>query len=380
MLVIDPAKRITIEQMLQDKWYNEGCESEPAQIISPSQNQTLTAEQQKAVLDELEELGLEREAVLKSINEGLYDSLSATYYLVADRRANGLPAMTPTKAPLVKPAAPVKPSSKVNMLEVLDEDADPDAPPPPTERKQTTTKKEEAPSTESSKPPASSQSATQAQPPRVVAGGRRRAATIDTSKQANTDQQGPMSATPGNAANNQVPPPLQKAKPAIPAEFSGAAAISNTPPNPPPEQPAPLPPIQSSNTAGRARAHTMATDKKQSDEGEEQTIPIDQFKALLKPGEAGEPRTARFTFSVSTTSTKDPPAVFEIVKKALGDGGCKIKTVGMVVTASLNDLEFEIEVCKLPNLQVVGLRCKRLMGDAWAYKELLSSLIATMNL
>ena len=72
--------------------------------------------------------------------------------------------------------------------------------------------------------------------------------------------------------------------------------------------------------------------------------------------------------------------MFDIVKTALVGGGCSVATAGMVATAKLHDLEFEVEVCRLPNLQVVGLRCKRLVGDAWEYKEALSNIIATMDL
>ena len=118
----------------------------------------------------------------------------------------------------------------------------------------------------------------------------------------------------------------------------------------------------------------MATERKTD---EDEPIPIDQLKAHLKDD---GPRTARFTFSVSTTSTKEPTAVFEIVTKTLKSATVAYTTQGLVATCKLNDIEFEIEVCKLPNLQVVGLRCKRLAGGAWDYKEVLSSLISNMDL
>ncbi|EGF77087.1 hypothetical protein BATDEDRAFT_14212, partial [Batrachochytrium dendrobatidis JAM81] len=85
MLVIDPTKRITLDQILQDKWYTEGYENEVSEP-SPALTFTLTPEQHRMVLDELEEIGLERQSVEKSLQDGDYDPLAATYYLVADKR------------------------------------------------------------------------------------------------------------------------------------------------------------------------------------------------------------------------------------------------------------------------------------------------------
>lgn len=368
MLTIDSTKRITMDQVMQDKWYMEGCENEPPQITSAAQTPVLTAEQQKGVLDELEELGLERDLVLKSINEGLYDSYTATYYLIADRRANGIPKATPTAKPPAPPLDKKKQNtSKAGMLEVLDEDEDPDNPKPKPaaapakEQQQQQVKAEETKAVQSSQ-----------DPPRVVTGGRRRAQTTS----ADQPQQQPVQAQqPGD-----LPPPSVRggsAKPKVPEEFTQkTGAMLDQKASFPPEQVSALPPIPSAPAPqARARAHTIAVNQK---DDEEQMIPIEQIRAQLKTDE--QPRTARFTFSVSTTSTKDPPQVFEIVKKALTEAQVKVTTAGMVATCKLNDVEFEIEVCKLPNLQVVGLRCKRLGGDAWAYKEILSSLIPTMNL
>jgi Kinase associated domain 1 len=327
MLVIDSTKRATMAEVMSDKWYMEGCEAEPSQIITLAQTPTLSPEEHKAVLDEMEELGLERVQIEKSLADGLYDYLTATYYLVADRRSSGVPAIV--KAPGLSQAAKANPStktSKATELEILEEDEDGVAN-PPKEKVVKEVKKEV-------------QSASAAQPPKVVAGGRRRAATTTANDILDTSK--PIV-------------PIALVKPIVPVKVEPVAA------------PAPQ---------TRGRSHTMQQDRKSVDEEEGPTVPIDQFRVHLKD----EPRTARFTFSVSTTSTKEPPAVFEIVKKSLADAQIKFTAVAMTAVCTSNDVEFEIEVCKLPNLQVVGLRCKRLHGDAFAYKDILSSLIATMNL
>lgn len=368
MLNVDATKRITMEQVMQDKWYIEGCESEPAQIVTAAQTPILTPDQQKGVLEELEELGMERDQVLKSINEGLYDSYTATYYLVADRRANGIPRATPTT---VKPPVLAKKNtgSKANVLEVLDEDEDPDHPKPkkPTSKEQVKQVDDPAQLPSPSAPSSERKSASE-QPPRIVS-GRRRAQTATANDSIG---QAPDLPPPGRAG--------MQMKGKVPEEFTQKQiGVLDQKAAFPPEQASALPPIPTSTPQApppqaRARAHTVSVNPK---DDEETTIPIDQFRTHLKADEA---RTARFTFSVSTTSTKEPPAVFEIVKKSLNEGQVKFTVSGLVATCKLNDVEFEIEVCKLPNLQVVGLRCKRLGGDAWAYKEILSSLIATMNL
>ncbi len=360
MLVIDPSKRASMEQLMSDKWYTEGCESEPAQIISPSQTPVLSPEQHKAVMDELDELGLDREAVLKSIHEGLYDSLTATYYLVADRKANGLPnpfKSSSSGSPL-KGNHAKKNTSKATDLEILDEDEDCEKAQKERKPKEEGGKKSEATKQET-------QSATSAAPPRVVS-GRRRAATVTDPKPKEIPAEG------GDATTRSIIPSIPAKKAPSPDFITSTTAQTESKAPAMPEQPPTLPPIQS-----RGRSHTIAPGKAHGNEEEEQVVSIEQFRSHLKDG---EPRTARFTFSVSTTSTKDPPQVFDLVKKALTEAQVKFSTLGMVATCQLNDLEFEIEVCKLPNLQVVGLRCKRLGGDVWAYKDALSSLIATMNL
>ncbi|KAJ3195432.1 Map microtubule affinity-regulating kinase [Dinochytrium kinnereticum] len=94
-----------------------------------------------------------------------------------------------------------------------------------------------------------------------------------------------------------------------------------------------------------------------------------------------EPRTLRFTFSVSTTSSKEPDFILSEIIRVLDETpGVKYDVQAFICICTLEDLEFEIEVCKLPRLSVNGLRFKRLAGNSWNYKNLLTDIISKMNI
>ncbi|KAJ3193837.1 MAP microtubule affinity-regulating kinase 1 [Irineochytrium annulatum] len=102
--------------------------------------------------------------------------------------------------------------------------------------------------------------------------------------------------------------------------------------------------------------------------------------AMQMRNQRPEPRTLRFTFSVSTTSAKEPDAILSEITKALGESGVRFEVTAYICMCTIDDLEFEIEVCKLPRLSVNGLRFKRLSGNSWNYKNLLTGIISKMNL
>ncbi|KAI9342034.1 kinase-like domain-containing protein [Obelidium mucronatum] len=82
MLVIDPKKRAVLDQVKKDPWFMEGFENEDLQ---PAVQFNLTPDQKERVLDELEEIGFERPAILKALKDGTYDHMAATFFLTADR-------------------------------------------------------------------------------------------------------------------------------------------------------------------------------------------------------------------------------------------------------------------------------------------------------
>merc|ERR1711916_425815 len=104
------------------------------------------------------------------------------------------------------------------------------------------------------------------------------------------------------------------------------------------------------------------------------------FRRNRASSKAAEPRSLRFTFSVSTTSDKPADDVMAEIKKALDAREIHYEQKETYLMNCLaDDVNFEIEVCKLPRLGMNGLRLKRVSGNSWAYKSLCTELIGVMD-
>ncbi|ORY38803.1 kinase associated domain 1-containing protein, partial [Rhizoclosmatium globosum] len=91
-------------------------------------------------------------------------------------------------------------------------------------------------------------------------------------------------------------------------------------------------------------------------------------------------RTLRFTFSAGTTSSKDPDTLIEELIRVLKSENIKYEINSYMATCRFEDVEFEIEICKLPRLNLNGLRFKRMSGNSWTYKNLLTTVIEKLQL
>jgi MAP/microtubule affinity-regulating kinase len=99
-----------------------------------------------------------------------------------------------------------------------------------------------------------------------------------------------------------------------------------------------------------------------------------------KDKEKQEPRALRFTFSVSTTSSKTADEISVEILNAVKECQLQCEVNGYTFLCSTAGLELEIEICKLPRLSLNGLRFKRLAGNSWAYKNICTDLLAKMKL
>ncbi|KAJ3021187.1 Serine/threonine-protein kinase par-1 [Thoreauomyces humboldtii] len=105
-------------------------------------------------------------------------------------------------------------------------------------------------------------------------------------------------------------------------------------------------------------------------------------------------RTVRFAFNATTTSADPPSSIFQEVHRVLAEiarahddrlvyrrvedyymFNCKLTQAN-----AEENVEFEVEVCKVWLLKIHGLRIKRLSGNPFLFKELYTDLTGSMEL
>ena len=374
MLVLDPSKRATMAQLREDKWFNEGYENQP---LEEPRTFELTKEQHESILSDLEDIGMDRERTVKSLDEGNYDSHAATYYLLADRKyrkkqseSSSQQTTPPHRRSVSQPVPPVvptktSPKGSAGLGEIKENEESPSA------SKSSNTAK-----------PATSRPTSAAQPvPTAPATARPpvtkpRRSTVNEAPVAVEQLRKEMNESikeDSAEASKELPPPSRGPRVASasrrpPSEFKKDSTYSPTQTAAvPPAAPSALPPI-----GGRQRAATVCAVA-------EEALSADQVKRYLQNQD--EPRTSRFTLSLSTTTTKDPEDVMHDILKIIRDlPNVRYTHNGYTVTCKVGTLEFELEVCKVANLSVYGLKYRRLTGNTIEYKEILTNLISKLNL
>jgi len=82
-LIRDPFKRGSLEMLIDDPWVNEGCPDSP--IVSDLSFKV--EEDENIVMLMVAKYHLEKEAILKSLRENMFDDIAAIYYLLYHEKA-----------------------------------------------------------------------------------------------------------------------------------------------------------------------------------------------------------------------------------------------------------------------------------------------------
>ncbi|KAK8380675.1 hypothetical protein O3P69_007948 [Scylla paramamosain] len=114
---------------------------------------------------------------------------------------------------------------------------------------------------------------------------------------------------------------------------------------------------------------------------------LDKMKNMLTPRKKLHPDSgpsiveSKNLYNVSTTGSRNPDQVLHDLRRALLNKGILCNQKGYALRGKVRDdvggakLNFELEVCRVPHLDVVGIRRKRLKGDAWIYKRVCEEVL-----
>uniref|UniRef100_A0A665X635 non-specific serine/threonine protein kinase n=1 Tax=Echeneis naucrates TaxID=173247 RepID=A0A665X635_ECHNA len=439
-LVLNPAKRGTLEQIMKDRWINAGFEDDE---LKPYTEPELDITDQKRI-DVMVGMGYNLEEIQDSLAKMKYDEITATYLLLG-RKASELEPSDSASSSNLSLAKP-RPNSELNgqspsHLKVqrsvssnhkqrrYSEQVGQNVPPGMAhpKRSQTTTAensvKEEGgvqlrkPSTPGSRgaPPSSPLLGNANNPNKADIPDRRKGATTGPSvsmtrrntyvcsDRNNTDR---LSVIPNGKENSVAVSPGSQRNPVA---STHSIANATTPDrlrfprgtasrstfhggqlrdrrtatyNGPPASPTlshDATPLSQTRSRGTSNLFSKLTSKLTRS----RHVPGDQ-KGENKDS---KPRSLRFTWSMRTTSSMEPCDIMREIRKVLDANNCDYEQQESFLLLCVhgdgraeNLVQWEMEVCKLPRLSLNGVRFKRISGSSIAFKNIASKVANELKL
>jgi len=413
----DPSKRASLDLFRNDPWLNEGFDDSPIDVQIDE-----AIEQDDEIIDKIvERYNVDRNKLIKNLNNTVYDDISAIYYLMyynkKTREEKGYP-----KSSLMDDNVVIKnedgskstyasPNIEPSIPNKKNDDDDNDTfptmvnpgtlkPITPLSAKQPTRARRFT--IDSAYNPMSIKNDLINKKNLINNNNNNNESSTTTEKIATiTKSSNNNNDNFNNDGNNGIKKPSEISR--IPSPVNTGLAPRRLVPIPPSEKP---PTTLNPPTAFRRVRHNTISEAvpptiiKPSEDSVNQPLQEDSENknannkqsndSLDTNNDPTKPRSVRFTMNTNTTSSKAPDEIIRSIIMACKNLEINHKMIGRyLIECSASETvmglqektSFEVEVCKLPRLDnMYGLKFKRISGPPDEYKEICEKLIKFIKL